>query len=186
MSPAARAEFDGTKLRVQLEPVVSELGYDLEEVVVQRAGSRRLLRVVVDADGGISLDDIAEVSQAVSAALDEGEQMGEHAYDLEVTSPGVSRPLTEPRHWRRAAGRLVQATLTAGGEITGRVVEADDEGVTLELPGKKPGQPGERRRLGYSELGKGRVQIEFNRPGADGDQALDDEADEDVDVDEQN
>src|SRR6185503_10759168 len=119
MSPA-RADIDGTKLRVQLEPVVAALGYDLEEVVVHRAGSRRLLRIVVDGDGGVSLDDIAEVSQAVSAALDENDQMGETAYDLEVTSPGVSRPLTEPRHWRRAAGRLVQVPLTAGGELTGR------------------------------------------------------------------
>jgi ribosome maturation factor RimP len=181
MSPAARAEIDGTKLRVQLEPVVAALGYDLEEVVVNRAGSRRLLRIVVDGDGGITLDDIAQVSQAVSAALDEGGQMGEHAYDLEVTSPGVSRPLTEPRHWRRAVGRLVLVALTAGGELTGRVVEADDEGVALELPGKKPGQRGERRRLGYPDLGKGKVQVEFNRPGADGEQAFEDEADEDVD-----
>jgi ribosome maturation factor RimP len=184
MSPAARADIDGAKLRLQLDPVVAGLGYDLEEVVVHRAGSRRLLRIVVDGEGGITLDDIAEVSQAVSAALDEGGQMGESAYDLEVTSPGVSRPLTEPRHWRRAAGRLVQAPLVAGGEVTGRVVAADEEGVTLELPGKKPGQPGERRRLGYSELGKGRVQVEFNRPGPDGEPAWD-EADEDVDADEQ-
>lgn len=184
MSPAARAEIDGTKLRVQLEPVVAGLGYDLEEVVVHRAGSRRLLRIVVDGDDGVTLDDIAEVSQAVSAALDEGNQMGETAYDLEVTSPGVSRPLTEPRHWRRATGRLVQVPLTSGGEVAGRVVQTDDEAVTLELPGKKTGQPGERRRLGYAELGKGRVQVEFNRPGAEGDPAWD-EADEDVDVDEQ-
>ena len=104
MSPAARAKLDGAKLREQLEPVVAALGYDLEDVTAQRAGSRQLLRVVVDGDGGISLDDIAEVSQAVSAALDESDPMGEAPYDLEVTSPGVSRPLTLPRHWRRAAG----------------------------------------------------------------------------------
>lgn len=184
MSPAARADIDGAKLRAQLEPVVAELGYDLEEVAVQRAGSRRLLRVVVDGDGGITLDDVAEVSQAVSAALDATGQMGEHAYDLEVTSPGVSRPLTEPRHWRRATGRLVRAELAAGGEVTGRVVAADEQGVTLELPGNKPGRPGQARRLGYSELGKGRVQVEFNRPGGQGGPAWD-EAEEVVDEDEQ-
>ena len=175
MSPAARAHLDGAKLREQLEPVVAGLGYDLEEVVAQRAGSRQLLRVVVDGDGGITLDDIAEVSQAVSAALDESDALGEAPYDLEVTSPGVSRPLTLPRHWRRAAGRLVQAALTAGGELTGRVLEADEDGVTLELPGKKPGTAGERRRLAYPELGRGKVQVEFNRPGAPGDDGEDED-----------
>ena len=200
MSPAARAKLDGTKLREQLEPVVSGLGYDLEEVVAQRAGSRQLLRVVVDGDGGISLDGIAEVSQAVSASLDESDAMGEHPYDLEVTSPGVSRPLTLPRHWRRAVGRLVLVPLTAGGELTGRVIAADEAGVTLELPGKKPGTTGDERRLGYPELGRGKVQVEFNRPGAkdedlgDGDdfaagevdgEDLADEVGEDEDVDEQ-
>jgi ribosome maturation factor RimP len=197
MSPAARAKLDGAKLREQLEPVVAGLGYDLEEVVAQRAGSRQLLRLVVDGDGGVTLDDIAEVSQAVSAFLDETNPLGEAAYDLEVTSPGVSRPLTLPRHWRRAVGRLVVVPLTAGGELTGRVLSADEEGVTLELPGKKPGTSGGERRLGYPELGRGKVQVEFNRPGAkdedlDGDDldggdgdALADEAGEDDDEDEQ-
>lgn len=197
MSPAARAKLDGAKLREQLEPVVAGLGYDLEEVVAQRAGSRQLLRLVVDGDGGVTLDDIAEVSQAVSAFLDETNPLGEAAYDLEVTSPGVSRPLTLPRHWRRAVGRLVVVPLTAGGELTGRVIAADEEGVTLELPGKKPGTTGGERRLGYPELGRGKVQVEFNRPGAkdedlDGDDLDDgdgddlaDEAGEDDDEDEQ-
>ncbi|HET9169279.1 MAG TPA: ribosome maturation factor RimP [Actinospica sp.] len=165
MSPAARAKLDGAKLREQLEPVVAALGYDLEDVTAKRAGSRQLLQVVVDGDGGISLDDIAEVSQAVSAALDESDAMGEAPYDLEVTSPGVSRPLTLPRHWRRATGRLVQVPLAAGGELTGRVIEVDDEGVTFELPAKKPGMKSGVRRVGFAELGRGKVQVEFNRPG---------------------
>jgi ribosome maturation factor RimP len=173
MSPAARAKLDGAKLREQLEPVVAALGYDLEEVTGQRAGSRQLLRVVVDGDGGISLDDIAAVSQAVSAALDESNAMGEAAYDLEVTSPGVSRPLTLPRHWRRAKGRLVQVPLTAGGELTGRIIGVDDEGVTFELPGKKPGTTGGERRLAYADLGRGKVQVEFNRPGTQDEDELD-------------
>jgi ribosome maturation factor RimP len=182
MSPAARAKLDGAKLREQLEPVVAALGYDLEEVTGQRAGSRQLLRVVVDGDGGISLDDIAEVSQAVSAALDETNAMGEAAYDLEVTSPGVSRPLTLPRHWRRATGRLVQVPLTAGGELTGRIIEVDDEGVTFELPGKKPGAKSGVRRLAFAELGRGKVQVEFNRPGTKDEDLVGDDEDGDEDV----
>lgn len=188
MSPAARAKLDGAKLREQLEPVVAALGYDLEEVLASRVGSRQVLRLVVDADGGITLDDVAEVSQAVSAALDEAGVAGESPYDLEVTSPGVGRPLTEPRHWRRNLGRLV--TAQAGGqELTGRIVEADDAGVVLELPGRKPGTKGERRAFGYAQLGKGRVQVEFNRPGLEGGEDEDLEGrhgdgDDDLDVDE--
>jgi ribosome maturation factor RimP len=79
---------------------------DLEAVKLTSAGRRVLLRVVIDADGGISLDDIAEVSRELSAKLDASDVMGETPYTLEVTSPGTDRPLTQPRHWRRAAGSV--------------------------------------------------------------------------------
>ena len=89
---------------------------DLEGVRVTSAGRRRLLRVVVDADGGVSLDDIEQVSRELSAVLDQAAAMGEAPYTLEVSSPGVDRPLTEPRHWRRAVGRLVTAPLAPHGQ----------------------------------------------------------------------
>jgi ribosome maturation factor RimP len=97
------------------------------------------------------------VSRVVSDALDPDDVTGSTPYTLEVTSPGIDRPLTEPRHWRRAAGRLVTA-----GSVTGRVVTADDTGVTLDVDGRET-------VLGYDELGAGRVQVEFNRPGEPGD-----------------
>ncbi|MDA0637615.1 ribosome maturation factor RimP [Nonomuraea sp. MCN248] len=139
-----------------LEPVVAAEGLDLEDVTVTQAGRRRLLRVVVDRDGGVSLDHVADVSQAVSAALDEDDAMGAAPYTLEVSSPGVDRPLTEPRHWRRAAGRLVKAELRDGGVIEGRVLSADDTGVDLDVAGAA-------RRLDYQDLTRGRVQVEFRR-----------------------
>ncbi|MCW2946502.1 MAG: ribosome maturation factor RimP [Actinoallomurus sp.] len=143
-----------------LEPVVAGAGFDLEDVLVTPAGKRRQVRVIVDSDGGVSLDDVAIVSQEVSAALDDSEAMGSGAYVLEVTSPGVDRPLTHPRHWRRASGRLVRATLTGGEEVTGRVTAADDTAVVLDTEGRE-------RRLGYDELTRGLVQVEFNRRGDD-------------------
>src|SRR4051794_160774 len=118
-----------------LEPVIAEAGFDLEDVLVTPAGKRRQVRVIVDGDGGGSLDDVAVVSQEISAALDDTEAMGTGPYVLEVTSPGVDRPLTQPRHWRRATGRLVRATLTGGEEVTGRVTAADDEAVVIEVGG---------------------------------------------------
>ncbi|WP_051712107.1 ribosome maturation factor RimP [Spirillospora albida] len=159
-----------------LAPAVAEAGFDLEEVDVRPAGRRRLVRIVVDADGGVSLDDIARLSETASALLDGSDAMGSAAYVLEVTSPGVDRPLTEPRHWRRAAGRLVVAPLTAGGQVEGRVIAADDESVEFDVvtkakgkgKGKGAGKGGAdgdpaagRRRFLLGELGRGRVQVEF-------------------------
>ncbi|MGX4655997.1 ribosome maturation factor RimP [Micromonospora sp. SCSIO 07396] len=153
------------RLRAVIEPVVAGAGYDLEDVSVSRAGRRHVVRVIVDADGGINLDAVAVVSRAVSAALDAAEESGGDIvageYQLEVSSPGVDRPLTLPRHWRRNAGRLVKVTVRAGEpavdrQVTGRVVAADDERVVLETESG----PVEHR---YAELGPGRVQVEFHR-----------------------
>jgi ribosome maturation factor RimP len=170
----SRYDETGRQLTRLLAPVVSEAGYDLEEIKVEPAGRRRLVRVVVDADGGVSLDDVSVVSRAVSSVLDETDVMGSAPYVLEVTSPGVDRPLTESRHWRRAVGHLVRVPLTAGGEIEGRVVTVEDEAVVIDVapaprgPGKSHvGAPEPtRRRLGLDELGRGRVQVEFRRGDA--------------------
>ena len=109
------------RLRGVIEPVVTAAGYDLEELTVSRAGRRHVVRVIVDGDAGVNLDAVAEVSRAVSRALDEAEEAsgdlvaGE--YQLEVSSPGVDRPLTEPRHWRRNAGRLVKVGVKVPGTV---------------------------------------------------------------------
>src|SRR5581483_8320201 len=108
--PAAPA-IDPDELATLLEPVVRAAGMDLESVRVGAAGRRRLLRLVVDSDSGVGLDEIADVSRDISARLDSSAVMGNAAYTLEVSSPGIDRPLTEPRHWRRARGRLVAVPL---------------------------------------------------------------------------
>jgi ribosome maturation factor RimP len=181
-----------------LEPVVRALDMDLEGIKVVAAGRRRLLRVVVDADGGVSLDDIALASRELSAKLDAAEAMGEQPYTLEVSSPGVDRPLTQPRHWRRAAGRLVkvqlagnggaagapaardpaddgpvvEGTLDDGPVVEGRVAGTSEHGVTLEVAG-------EPHEYSYGELGPARVQVEFGHFEAGQDD--DDLAEEDLD-----
>jgi ribosome maturation factor RimP len=144
-----------------LGPVVSAAGYDLEDVTVTLAGRRTLVRVSVDADGGIDLDAVADVSRAVSAAIDgtdaaaPGGTQFAGPYVLEVSSPGVDRPLTEHRHWRRATGRLVRVPVSEQ-TITGRVVQTSGSGVTLDVAGA-------RRDVPWGELGRGTVQVEFNR-----------------------
>jgi len=125
-----------------LSPAASTMGLDLEDVTVATAGRRRLLRVAVDKDGGVTLDDT--------------DVMGEQAYTLEVTSPGLDRPLTAPRHWRRNVGRLVKVTDGEGRTLLGRIVSSDDEQAALEVAGSA-------RTVRYADVAKARVQVEFNR-----------------------
>ncbi|WP_346763593.1 ribosome maturation factor RimP [Nocardioides sp. GY 10127] len=151
---------DTTRDRVEaaITAPLAELGMDVEAVEVSPAGKRRLLRVAVDKDGGLTLDDVADATRAVSAVLDaeDSDVMGEQAYTLEVTSRGVDRPLSLPRHWRRNAGRLVKVTLVDGTSVTGRLTGSDDERAELEVSGSA-------RSVAYDEVAKALVQIEFNR-----------------------
>lgn len=174
MTPTPPRRRADQGLRALLEPVVLGAGYDLEDLVEQRGGSRRLVRLTVDSDHGVSLDGTAEISRLVSEALDASDAMGQAPYFLEVTSPGIDRPLTLPRHWRRAVGRLVKVVLAAGGEVLGRVERAGDDSVTLIVDGAA-------RDLAYAEISRARMQVEFNRPGA-ADAADDDGDDADSDA----
>ncbi|WP_222269629.1 ribosome maturation factor RimP [Modestobacter marinus] len=185
-----------TRLTGLVEPVVTTAGYDLEELVVRPAGQRSVVRVVIDRDEGVSLDEVAEVSRAVSDVLDaEDDAMGRSTFVLEVTSPGVDRPLTLPRHWRRNTGRLVSVEVGPQGareQMTARVVRVTDEAVVLavEKGGTKKGQVRKsvgERTVGWGELGEARVQVEFSRPAGHRDAGLvhlpedpDDDTDDDV------
>jgi ribosome maturation factor RimP len=146
-----------------IEPVLTDAGYDLEDLAVRQTGRRHQLRITVDGDGGVSLDVIADLSRAVADALDAAEAGGQEVipgeYQLEVSSPGVDRPLTQPRHWRRAVGRMVSVK-AGGGMVTGRLTAADAAGVTLEIAEKKAVRT---QTYPLAELGPGHVQIEFHR-----------------------
>ena len=151
---------DESRIADVIRPVVAAAGMDLESVRVTAAGRRRLLRVVVDSDRGVSLDDAAAVSRDLSAALDTMAVMGDFPYTLEVSSPGVDRPLTDMRHWRRAVGRLVRVPVADSGAVVGRILSADADGVTLDVEGA-------RHRFAYGVLGAGAVQVEFGHPQAE-------------------
>lgn len=163
------ATADQAQLRGVVDAVVSRAGYDLEEISVVAAGRRRLVRVVIDSDHGVDLDDAAEVSRNISAELDEIDEvdgdlaaMGNAAYTLEVTSPGIGRPLTLPRHFRRARGRLLAITATDGGSLAGRILRAGDTEVDLLV-----GRSGlDHRRVAYADIARARVEVEFSAPSA--------------------
>ena len=140
-----------------LEAPLAELGLDLEGIDLSSAGKRRVLRVAVDKDGDLTLDDVADATRTVSTVLDGAEGsavMGQQAYTLEVSSPGVDRPLELPRHWRRNAGRLVKVTPTDGEPFTGRIGETGDETATVDVDG----QP---REVRFDQVRKARIQVEF-------------------------
>ncbi|MEU6394960.1 ribosome maturation factor RimP [Streptomyces sp. NPDC046939] len=150
------------RLRELLEPLVSSQGLDLEEIEIASVGRKRVLRVVVDSDEGADLDKVADVSRALSAKLDETDAMGDGEYELEVGTPGAERALTEHRHYVRATDRLVKFQLSDDSELVARILEVDDDGLDLEVPGVK-GRKATARRLAFSDIAKARVQVEFNR-----------------------
>lgn len=158
------------QLSALLRPVLAEYGLELEDLHVTPVGKRKLVRITVDGDGphgrGPLLDDITAASQAISHALDDADFGGAAPYTLEVSSRGVSKPLAEPKHYRRNTGRLVKLWL-ADGELVGRIVASDDHAVTIEIGGTE-------RVCAFADIRKAVVQVELNRPAPE----LDDEDEE--------
>jgi len=162
---AGTSQVDG--LRALAEPLAADAGLVLEDITVTPAGKRRVVRIVVDLPedrtGGVGLDIVAEVSRSISAALEDSDVLGQQPFTLEVSSPGVSRPLTERRHWMRARGRMVKAEGVPGvkgwtsARSTGRLAVVDDEGIGFD----------DGRRLPWDEIARGLVQVEFGRADAD-------------------
>lgn len=176
--------LDATRARIEagLTDPLAALGLDLEAVELSKAGQRRILRIALDSETGVTLDEISAATKEVDDFLESSNVMGAEPYLLEVTSRGVDRPLTHPRHWRRNAGRLVKVTLVEGGEVEARIGESDEEGVTL-LEDKRASKGAKPKivenRVAYADIAKARVQIEFNRKAAF--EELEDADDETVD-----
>lgn len=139
-----------------LRPPLAATGLDVEDVEISAAGRRRVVRVLVDKDGGVTLDDLAAATTLIGDHLDEEDALGDRPYTLEVTSPGTDRPLTERRHWRRNRDRLVAVTLREGA-VTGRITEVYDDGVVLDVDGAPT-------RVPFANVTKARVELEFSRP----------------------
>lgn len=161
------------ELATRLEPLVAgavtAAGFDLDSFEVQQAGRRQLVKVVVDGDDGVGLDEVAEISRAVSAVLDDNEHVIASAYTLEVTSPGLDRPLGKPRHWRRAKFRLVRVTPREGKEFVCRVGHAGDDAARALVDGKL-------RDVVYADVAKAVIEIEFKQPASDDLKLLEDDS----------
>ena len=140
-----------------LNPVVSRAGFVLEEVTVTPVGKRRLVSVVIDRENSNpSLDEVTVVSKEISVILDTYSQMGEMPFTLEVTTPGVDRPLTLPRHWKKNIGRLVKITPKQGDKFMGRISEVSENQVKLELEK-------ELLTVDLVDVSRAQIEVEFNR-----------------------
>lgn len=164
------------ELRSLLEPALGEVDLVLEDVTITPAGRRRVVRVVVDVVlpevevsvervHPLSLDEVAAATRVVDATLEADGLLGQQPYTLEVTSPGVSRPLTTERHFRRNIGRLV-ALRTTEAAVTGRIIRADHETVTLEIAATKA-VPGHAQTFPYAAVDRAEVQVEFSHSDDD-------------------
>ena len=135
-----------------VEPLVNKAGLVLEDVQVQTPGKHRFVTVIVDSETGLNLDQVTDISREVGEAMDLAPFMGEQPYTLEVTSPGVDRPLTAPRHYRKNIDRLVKITKNDGDVVKGRIVSVTEDAVTLD-----------NAKVELSDVKRAIIEIEFNR-----------------------
>lgn len=143
-----------------ISPAVSEAGFFLEEVQIASPGSHRIVTCVVDGETPLNLDQVTVASRVISELLDTAEFMGETPFTLEVTSPGVDRPLTQPRHWTKNLTRLIKVTLGDGTITIGRLTEFNETNVTLveNIKGRI-----KEHTFAFAEIKRAVVEIEFNR-----------------------
>jgi ribosome maturation factor RimP len=141
-------------------PAVSDLGFYLEDVHVATPGSHRIVTCIVDGDASLNLDQVTSVSRVISELLDEAAFMGETPFTLEVTSPGVDRPLTQPRHFAKNVSRLLKIIKLDGSEVTGRILSNTDTDVTLTVTVKKETR---EEVITLADIKRAVVEIEFNR-----------------------
>lgn len=143
-----------------ISPAVSEAGFFLEEVQIASPGSHRIITCVVDGQTPLNLDQVTVASRLISELLDTAEFMGETAFTLEVTSPGVDRPLTHPRHWRKNLTRLIKVTLLDGSTTIGRLTEFNESNAILveNIKGRI-----KEHSIAFADIKRAVVEIEFNR-----------------------
>lgn len=146
-----------------ITPAIEAAGFFIEEVHVSSPGNRRVVTCIVDGSVNLNLDEVTSASKQIAEILDNAPFMGETPFTLEVTSPGVDRPLTKPRHWTKNMDRLVRSVMVNGEVITGRVNAVHDESVCVIVEAKEP----HKIELPFVEIKRAQVEIEFNRKGDD-------------------
>jgi ribosome maturation factor RimP len=143
-----------------ITPALQEAGYFLEEVNLVTPGNHRIVTVIVDGESALNLDQVTVASKLVSELVDEAAFMGETPFTLEVTSPGIDRPLTLPRHFTKNLSRLLKVTQNDGAVVTGRLTSNTDSDLTLSVTEKKESK---EVVISLADIKRAVVEIEFNR-----------------------
>jgi ribosome maturation factor RimP len=138
------------EISAAIRPIIEASGNYLEELTITSAGKIKILTVIVDSDSHLNLDQITAVTKEISEVIETLEELGDSAFTLEVTSPGIDRPLTKPRHWRKNFDRLVKITMTSGQDIQGRIGEATE---TTVLVGDQ--------KVSFEDIKRAVLEIEF-------------------------
>ena len=147
-----------------ISPALHKAGFFLEDINIVSPGQHRIVTVIVDGESALNLDQVTVASKLVSELLDEASFMGETPFTLEVTSPGIDRPLTLPRHFAKNADRLLKVTKTDGEVVTGRILSNTEVDVTLTVTEKKDVK---QVTITLADIKRAQVEIEFNRKDGD-------------------
>lgn len=138
-----------------IRPAIEASGNFLEEVTLTQDGSSQLMSVIVDNVNHLNLDEVTVLTKAISEILDTLEVLGDTPFTLEVGSPGLDRPLTQPRHWKKNHGRLVSVELSDGTKVLGRIGDLTDAGVIVD-----------ETTLNFADIDRAVIEIEFKKVGA--------------------
>ena len=135
-----------------ITPVIESLGFYVEDIAITSAGKRSMLTVIVDGDTHLSLDQVTVATKAISEIVENLPTLGNNPFTLEVTSPGLDRPLTKPRHWQKNKDRLIKIILNDGKEITGRIKDSTQSAVTVD-----------EQVINFADMKRATLEIEFKQ-----------------------
>ena len=137
-----------------ITPALSTLGFYLEDITITTAGKRSMLTVIVDSDTHLSLDQVTAATKAIGELVENIQSLGDSPFTLEVTSPGIDRPLTKPRHWRKNIDRLIKVILLDGKEVKGRIKDASELSATVD-----------QQVIVFTDIKRATLEIEFKQVG---------------------
>jgi ribosome maturation factor RimP len=135
-----------------ITPAIESLGFYIEDITITSAGKRSLLTVIVDGDTHLSLDQVTVATKAISEIVENLPTLGNNPFTLEVTSPGLDRPLTKPRHWRKNLDRLIKIILTDGKEVKGRIKDSNETSVTVD-----------NQTINFADIKRATLEVEFKK-----------------------